>query len=115
MCTSTHPIAAILTSAFLDFTASNGTDLRKSGVGPGSRFCIEASSWKSAFDKGIEDMPGVKLESTHEAALKSVDLPTLKKYAAEADNGKNKVVMPKEGGEQWARESGEIGGKEPKA
>ncbi|CAO2654036.1 Nn.00g107690.m01.CDS01 [Neocucurbitaria sp. VM-36] len=115
MCTSTHPIAATLTSSFLDFSASNGTDLRKSGVGSGSRFCISASQWKSAIDKGIEEVPRVKLESTHQGALESVGLEVLKKWAAEADNGKGRVVRPGEGGERWARESGEIGGKEPRA
>lgn len=61
-------------------------------------------------------MPKVKLESSHEAALKSVDLKLLKKFAAGQDNqGLHGATRPKEGGESWARESSEIGGKEPKA
>lgn len=114
MCTPSNPIAATLTAAFLDFSASNGTDLRECGVQPGTRFCMAASQWKSALDIGIDEVPRVKLESSHEAALKNVDLPTLKKYAAHADNSKD-VVLAKEGREEWARESGEIGGKEPRA
>jgi uncharacterized protein (DUF2237 family) len=114
MCTSKNPIAAILTNAFLDFSSSNGTDLRKAGVGPGQRFCLEASTWKSAADKGIKEVPRVKLESTHEGALKSVDLNTLKRWAAEQEN-QGKVVRPGESKESFARESSEIGGKEPKA
>jgi uncharacterized protein (DUF2237 family) len=114
MCTSNNPIAAILTNSFLDFSSSNGTDLRKAGVGPGQRFCLEASTWKSAADKGIGEVPRVKLEATHEGALKSVDLNTLKKWAAEQDN-QGKVVRPGEDKESWARESKDIGGKEPKS
>jgi uncharacterized protein (DUF2237 family) len=114
MCTTSHPIAALLTNAFLDFSSTTGTDLRKAGVGPGQRFCLEASSWKGAVDKGIDEVPRVKLESTHEGALKSVDLSLLKKYAAKQEN-QGKVVWPGEGQERWARESGSIGGKEPKA
>jgi uncharacterized protein (DUF2237 family) len=114
MCTSNNPIAAILTDAFIEFASSNGADLRKAGVGPGQRFCLAASSWKSAADKGIEGVPKVKLESTHKDALTSVDLTTLKKWAAEQDT-KSKVVRPGENKESWARESSEIGGKQPKS
>ncbi|KAL1794268.1 hypothetical protein ACET3X_007689 [Alternaria dauci] len=114
MCTSKNPIAAILTNGFLDFSSSNGIDLRKAGVGPGQRFCLEASTWKSAADKGIGEVPRVKLEATHQGALKSVDLNTLKKWAAEQDN-QGQVVLPGEGKERFARESSQIGGKEPRA
>ncbi|KAF1828710.1 hypothetical protein BDW02DRAFT_511622, partial [Decorospora gaudefroyi] len=113
MCTPTNPIAAILTTAFLDFCASTDTDLRKSGVEPGQRFCLEASAWKRAADQG-GDMPRVKLESTHGSALEKVDLGLLKSWAAPRENGE-RVVWPKEGGEGWVRESGGIGGVEPRA
>jgi uncharacterized protein (DUF2237 family) len=112
MCTSSNPIAAILTNGFLDFSSSNGTDLRKAGVGPGQRFCLEASTWKRAADKGIGEVPKVKLESTHESALKSVDLNTLKKWAVEQEN-QGHVIQPGEG--RFVRESDQIGGKEPRA
>jgi hypothetical protein len=116
MCNSSNPIAAELTNAFIDTLASNGTDLRKAGVGPGQRFCVEASSWKGMADKGGNDVPKVKLESSHEAALKSVGLDVLKKFAAEQDHSQVRgATRPKEGGQNWARESKEIGGKEPKA
>jgi hypothetical protein len=109
-----HTDFVYLQTAFLDFSSSNGTDLRKAGVGPGQRFCLEASTWKSAADKGIEEVPKVKLEATHEGALKSLDLNTLKKWAA-AQESQDKTVLPGENKESWARESKDIGGKEPRA
>lgn len=108
MCSPSNPIAATLTAAFLDFA-----DLRKSGVNPGDRFCISASTWKGAVDKGIKEVPRVKLECTHEKALETVDIDVLKKWKADTDNEK-KVERPGDAG-GLARESQEIGGKEPKA
>ena len=115
MCTSNNPIAAQITNAFLDYSASNGTDLRKAGVGPDQHFCLEASSWKALADKGGHDVPKVKLESSHEAALKSVGLDVLKKFAAEQDNQSVHGAVRPGDGKGWLRESGSIGGKEPKA
>ncbi|XP_014552823.1 hypothetical protein COCVIDRAFT_19169 [Bipolaris victoriae FI3] len=117
MCNSSNPIAAVLTNAFLDFSSSTGTDLRKAGVGPGQRFCLEASMWKSAAEKGIGDVPRVKLESTHIKALNSVGLDVLKKWAAEpeTESAQDKVVRPGEGRERWARESRDIGAKDPRS
>ena len=67
-------------------------------------------------DKGGDDVPLVKLESTHVKALDQVDLGLLRKWAAGQDNqGVHGAARPKEGGQGWARESGEIGGEEPKA
>ncbi|KAF2822983.1 hypothetical protein CC86DRAFT_448075 [Ophiobolus disseminans] len=115
-CTSSNPIAAQLTNAFLDYSTSNGIDLRKAGVGPGQHFCLEASAWKGLADKGGDDVPRVKLESTHEAALESVDLKLLKRFAADQDNQSvHGAVRPKDGKGSWVRESKEIGGKEPRA
>jgi hypothetical protein len=77
----------------------------------GASICIQTSQWKAASER-----TPVKLECTHEGALKDVGLDELKKYAAEPDHGG--AVWPgdtnyKRGG--VARESQEIGGKEPKA
>ncbi|EMD95152.1 hypothetical protein COCC4DRAFT_27206 [Bipolaris maydis ATCC 48331] len=117
MCDSSNPIAVILTNAFLDFSSSNGTDLRKAGVGPGQRFCLEASVWKNAAEKEIGEVPKVKLESTHIKALNSVGLDVLKKWAAEpeAESAQDKVVRPGEGKEGWAQESNDIGAKDPRS
>ncbi|PZC92602.1 hypothetical protein A1F96_07618 [Pyrenophora tritici-repentis] len=113
MCTDRNPIAAILTNSFLDLAPSNGTDLRKAGVGPDQRYCLDASTWKKAADNGGE-VPRVKLEATHKGALDKVELETLKKWAAGQDKDRG-VVWPSEGKESWARESGDIGAKEPRS
>ncbi|KAI8938192.1 hypothetical protein NX059_005856 [Plenodomus lindquistii] len=108
MCNPSNPIAATLTAAFLDFA-----DLRKSGVNSGDRFCISAATWKGAVDKGIKEVPRVKLECTHEKALDTVGIDVLQKWKADADNEKKVERAGDAGG--LARESGEIGGKEPRA
>ncbi|KAL6710616.1 hypothetical protein ACN47E_008664 [Coniothyrium glycines] len=115
-CTPTHPIAAQLTSSFLDLLArSTGTDLRRNGVSPGSRFCVAVEPWREAAAAGA-DVPRVKLECTHAAALERVPLDELRRFAARQDVEGRSAVVPGEGsGEGWVRESGEIGGKEPRA
>lgn len=113
MCTDRNPIAAILTNSFLDFASSNGTDLRKAGVGPDQRYCLDASTWKNAADKGGE-VPRVKLEATHKGALDKVELETLKKWAAEQDRDRG-VIWPSEGREKWAKESKDIGARDPRS
>ena len=117
MCSSEMPLALNLTSSFLDWTRSQGTDLRKSGIKEGDRLCGYARTWKAALDSGIEDVPRVKLEATHHHALDVVGLDVLKRYAAEQDNDRaeSRVVVPKEGVEGVAKVSQEIGGKEPRA
>lgn len=62
----------------------------------------------------MRDAPRVKLEATHEAALKSVGLDTLKRWGAEWDNDRG-VVRPGDARSGSVKQSGEIGGKEPKA
>jgi|SRR5690242_8368677 len=117
MCSSEMPLALNLTSSFLDWSQKQGTDLRKSGIKEGSRLCGYVNTWKAAIDAGIEDVPRVKLESTHHHALDIVGMDILKKYAAEQDNRRpeSRVVLPKDGNSGIARESNQIGGKEPRA
>ena len=72
--------------------------------------------WKSAAEKGIEEVPRVKLEATHAKALDSVGLGELKRWAAAQEvDGRDGRVGRAEEGMGWARESGEIGGREPRA
>ena len=59
-------------------------------------------------------MPSVKLECTHVAALESVGLDTLKRFAAGQDVDRG-VEWTKDQRSGFVRESGEIGGKEPRA
>ncbi|KAF1357610.1 hypothetical protein EJ07DRAFT_128406, partial [Lizonia empirigonia] len=117
MCSSEMPLALNLTSSFMDWSQKQGTDLRKSGIKEGARLCGYVSTWRAAVDAGINDVPRVKLEATHHHALDIVDLDILKKYAAEQDNQRpeSRVVLPKDGNQGIARESKEIGGKEPRA
>ncbi|KAH7409892.1 hypothetical protein DE146DRAFT_674723 [Phaeosphaeria sp. MPI-PUGE-AT-0046c] len=114
MCNASNPIAVSLTNAFIDTLASNGTDLRKAGVGPGQRYCVEAGKWKGFADKGGDGVPRVQLASSHESALKSVDLDILKKFEAERDNA-SVHGAERPGAGKWVREAQEIGGKEPRA
>ncbi|KAJ8113171.1 hypothetical protein OPT61_g4643 [Boeremia exigua] len=88
-CDSQTPIAAELTQSFLDFASKNGgINLKQMGVRPGQRWCVEATRWQETLqhekEAGVE-VPPVKLECTHESALKTVDLDVLKKYAAASD------------------------------
>ena len=88
-CDSQTPIAAELTQSFLNFASKNGgVNLKQMGVRPGQRWCVEATIWQDTLqhekESGLE-VPPVKLDCTHESALKTIDLDMLKKYAAASD------------------------------
>ncbi|KAJ4355446.1 uncharacterized protein N0V89_003462 [Didymosphaeria variabile] len=88
-CDSQTPIAAELTQSFLDFASkSGGINLKQMGVRPGQRWCIEANKWQETLqhekEAGVK-VPPIKLDCTHESALKVVGLDVLKKYAAASD------------------------------
>ncbi len=87
-----HIICVRVTDAFLDFSRSVGNDLstprpehRFAGLRAGDRWCLCALRWKEALDAGVA--PPVVLEATHEAALRVVDLGTLKTHAYGAMQG----------------------------
>ncbi|KZM21502.1 uncharacterized protein EKO05_0006169 [Ascochyta rabiei] len=85
-CDAQTPIAAELTQSFLNFASkSGGINLKQMGVRPGQRWCVEATRWQETLkhekEAGVE-VPLVKLECTHESALKTVELDILKRYAA---------------------------------
>jgi uncharacterized protein (DUF2237 family) len=85
-CDSQTPIAVELTQSFLDFASkSGGINLKQMGVRPGQRWCVEATRWQETLrhekESGVQ-VPPVKLECTHESALKTVELDILKKYAS---------------------------------
>lgn len=50
--TGNHSVAGLLTDEFLDFSASQGNDLRKQvpGLKGGFKWCLCAHRWKEAFD-----------------------------------------------------------------
>ncbi|WP_420456094.1 DUF2237 family protein [Rubrivirga sp.] len=82
----THVVCAVMTAAFLDYTASKGNDLttprpgfRFPGLALGDRWCLCVSRWKEALDGGVA--PPVVLEATHERALRAVSLDDLQAHA----------------------------------
>ena len=83
---SLHTVCCQVTAEFLDFARSRGNDLitpapqyRFPGLVPGDRWCVCASTWKSAADIGVA-CP-VRLESTHEETLQVVSLDQLREHA----------------------------------
>ncbi|MGF1632715.1 MAG: DUF2237 family protein [Phycisphaerae bacterium] len=81
-----HTVCAHVTAEFLAYTAAKGNDLSTPrpefnfpGLKPGDGWCLCADRWKEAEAAGVA--PPVVLEATHEAALRVVDLETLKRHA----------------------------------
>jgi uncharacterized protein (DUF2237 family) len=81
-----HLICVKVTEEFLAFSLASGNDLttprpeyRFAGVRPGYRWCLCALRWREALDAGVA--PPVVLAATHEAALRIVDLATLRAHA----------------------------------
>ncbi|KAH7076379.1 hypothetical protein BKA63DRAFT_593718 [Paraphoma chrysanthemicola] len=86
-CDAQTPIAAELTQTFLDTASKSGVNLKQMGVRPGQKWCVETSKWKEAMEKsgsGGDGVPRVRLEATHESALKGVELDELKKWSFDA-------------------------------
>ncbi|KAF1988538.1 hypothetical protein K402DRAFT_328588 [Aulographum hederae CBS 113979] len=87
-----HSVAAMVTNEFLEFSASKGNDLRSIGLTGGCKWCLCANRWKEALDAAKGDqsqkgklVPQVFLNATNEAALQSLDMNDLKKFAADAE------------------------------
>ena len=83
----THVVCAVMTAAFLRFTAARGNDLstprpahRFPGLSPGDRWCLCVSRWREAQEAGVA--PPVVLEATHAKALSAVALEDLKAHVA---------------------------------
>ncbi|KEZ78760.1 DUF2237 family protein [Salinisphaera hydrothermalis] len=81
-----HVVCAVMTDAFLAFSASRGNDLSTPrpefdfpGLDAGDRWCLCAARWVEAFEAGTA--PRVVLTATHEAALEIVSLADLKSHA----------------------------------
>ncbi|MEQ8769040.1 MAG: DUF2237 domain-containing protein [Phycisphaerales bacterium] len=81
-----HTVCAVMTDAFLAFTASRGNDLSTPnpaqgfpGLKPGDRWCLCAARWAEARDAGCA--PPVVLDATHEHALTMVPLEDLRAHA----------------------------------
>lgn len=83
-----HTVCAVMTDAFLAFTAARGNDLSMprpefgfAGLKPGDQWCLCAARWQQAFQAGAA--PQVNLLATNEKALEIVALPDLKAHAAD--------------------------------
>ena len=81
-----HVVCAVMTEDFLEFTKQKDNDLMTPrpemdfpGLEPGDRWCLCAARWQEAVEEGLA--PPVVLAATNEAALKMLDLETLKAYA----------------------------------
>lgn len=90
--TGRHVICVRVTDNFLAYSKEVGNDLstprpeyRFAGLKPGDRWCLCALRWMEALAVGVA--PPVVLEATHEAALRIVDLETLKMHAYRARTG----------------------------
>ncbi|HEY5707352.1 MAG TPA: DUF2237 domain-containing protein [Terrimicrobiaceae bacterium] len=83
-----HTVCAVMTSEFLEFSASRGNDLVTPrpemgfpGLEPGDRWCLCVSRWKEALD--AELAPPVILEATHASTVEFVSLEDLTAHAAD--------------------------------
>lgn len=86
-----HAVAGVVTEEFLDYSASQGNDLRIVGLSEGCKWCLCTSRWLEAFAAykdgrvGINGVPKVDLEATEDSALRKVDLDTFKQFAVKKE------------------------------
>ena len=84
-----HAVAGIVSEEFLDFTASQGNNLRVAGLTGGCKWCLCTGRWLEAFTAmkdgriGEKAVPKVQLDATDQSALRKVSLEDLKKFAAD--------------------------------
>jgi uncharacterized protein (DUF2237 family) len=81
-----HTVCAVMTDEFLGFSKSVGNDLSTPipefgfpGLKAGDRWCLCAARWQQALE--ADAAPRVVLSATNEAALNTVALADLKRYA----------------------------------
>ena len=81
-----HVVCAEVTAEFLAYSRARGNDLVTSrpefgfpGLKPGDRWCLCADRWREALEAGVA--PPIVLRSTHQHALRHVDLEDLKSHA----------------------------------
>ncbi|KAI9682230.1 MAG: hypothetical protein M1817_000284 [Caeruleum heppii] len=97
-----HSVAAEVTEEFLDFSASQGNNLRSIGLTGGCKWCLCVERWKEALKARKNDddpvVPKVFLHATNKEALNGVTMEDLKKFAAEGEaaNASTNAVTPGE-------------------
>lgn len=86
--TGSHTVCVQVTREFLDFSLERGNDLSTPqperafpGLRPGDRWCLCASRWLEAHERGAA--PRVFLKGTHGRALEIVPLDLLKQFAVD--------------------------------
>ena len=78
-----------MSEEFLNYTASQGNDLRVVGLSDGCKWCLCAGRWQEALDAfragriSREAVPKVQLESTDATALRKVALRDLEEFKTE--------------------------------
>jgi len=87
----THVVCARMTTAFLEYSKSQGNDLitplparHFPGLVAGDYWCLCISRWVEAMKAGVA--PPIKLEATHEKALSYVSIQVLESYAIAKQN-----------------------------
>ena len=85
--TGTHTVCAVVTKAFLVYSASRGNDLMTPiphwnfpGLQPGDKWCLCVSRWLEAEKAG--KAPSIILEATHQKSLQYASLELLQQYGA---------------------------------
>ena len=85
--TGTHTVCAVVTEAFLEYSASRGNDLMTPiphwnfpGLQPGDKWCLCISRWLEAEKAG--KAPCIVLEATHQKSLQYASLELLQQYAS---------------------------------
>lgn len=83
-----HGVCAVMTDAFLRFSASVGNDLSTprpelgfAGLQPGDRWCLCAPRWQEALEAG--EAPPVVLEATSLASLEFASLDDLRAHTVD--------------------------------
>ena len=81
-----HTVCAVMTAEFLALSKYLGNDLSTprpefgfAGLKPGDQWCLCAGRFLQAHEEGAA--PQVKLQATHQNALKIVPLDVLRQYA----------------------------------
>ncbi|MEM6369907.1 MAG: DUF2237 domain-containing protein [Myxococcota bacterium] len=81
-----HLVCAVVTQAFLEFSADRGNDLMTPmpmygfpGLRDGDRWCLCAARWREALEAGVA--PPVVAQACHESALEVVELSDLLRHA----------------------------------
>jgi uncharacterized protein (DUF2237 family) len=96
-----HVVCARVTDAFLEFSKNRGNDLVTPrggfpGLKDGDGWCLCASRWQEAHEAGVA--PPVVLEATHEAALRTAKLESLRGMQSPQAPGRPPAGTPLRGG-----------------